>query len=330
VLDLAYRLARPFLFRLDAEDAHQLVLSLLRVAGPYLPRRRAAGRPVDAFGLRFPNPIGLAAGLDKNALALPAWQALGFGHVEVGTVTPRPQAGNPRPRIFRLPADRALINRMGFPNDGAAAVAGRLARRPAGLIVGGNVGKGRETPIERAADDYDAAARALEPRVDYLAVNVSSPNTAGLRLLQAPDQAAEIVARVRAVTAKPILLKLAPDLDLAALPEIVAAARGAGASGLIATNTTSGRDGLDTVGALAEQQGGLSGPPLRARALRFTERLAEVAGPSLPVVSAGGVSTAGDVRDRLAAGARLVQLYTALIYAGPGLPRRLAEGDDLG
>jgi dihydroorotate dehydrogenase len=331
VLDLAYRAALPLLFRLDAEDAHQLVLSLLRVAGPYLPRGRAAGRPVDAFGLRFPNPIGLAAGLDKNALALAAWRWLGFGHVEVGTVTPRPQAGNPRPRVFRLPADCALINRMGFPNDGAAAVAGRLARRPAGLIVGGNVGKGRETPLERAADDYAAAALALEPRVDYLAVNVSSPNTAGLRLLQAPAHAAEIVARVRALTAKPILLKLAPDLDLAALPEIVAAARGAGASGLIATNTTSARDGLAAAATIAaEQSGGLSGRPLRARALRFTERLAEVAGPDLPVISAGGIATPDDVRDRLAAGARLVQLYTALIYEGPGLPGRLAERDDLG
>ena len=351
LLDLAYRLTRPLLFRLDAEDAHQLVLSILRLTGPYLPRAGAGACPVEVFGLRFANPIGLAAGLDKNALALPAWRALGFGHVEIGTVTPEPQPGNPRPRLFRLPSDRALINRMGFPNDGAVAVARRLARRtPVGfpplvvgassssdpspsfppLVVGGNVGKGRDTPLDRAADDYAAAARALEPHVDYLAVNVSSPNTAGLRLLQAPAQAAEIVARVRALTPKPVLLKLAPDLDPATLPEIVAAARGAGASGLIATNTTSGREGLSTRGRLAEQQGGLSGPPLRARALRFTERLAEIAGADLPVVSVGGIFTAQDVRDRLSAGARLVQLYTALIYEGPALPQRLAKSKDLG
>jgi dihydroorotate dehydrogenase len=339
VLDAGYALARPALFRLDAEGAHRLVLALLRLLGPrpcapaglFLRRLIGADDPrlaVEAFGLRFPNPIGLAAGMDKNAVALPAWAALGFGHVEVGTVTPLRQPGNPRPRLFRLPADRALINRMGFPNEGAPRVARRLAgrARPLPIVVGGNVGKGRDTPLERAADDYAAAAAALGPHVDYLAVNVSSPNTPGLRRLQEPAQAAEIVARVRAVTGRPILLKLGPDLELDALAEIVAAARAAGAAGLIATNTTSRRDALRTDRAVVREAGGLSGAPLRARALRFTERLADLGGADLPVVSVGGIASADDVRDRLAAGARLVQLYTALIYEGPGLVARLLHG----
>jgi dihydroorotate dehydrogenase len=335
-LDLGYALARRALFRLDAEEAHRLVLALLRLSGAAgghgaaLGLRRLIGADdprlaVEAFGLRFPSPIGLAAGMDKNAVALPAWAALGFGHVEVGTVTPCPQPGNPRPRVFRLPAEGALINRMGFPNEGAARVARRLADRDRALplVIGGNVGKGRDTPLERAADDYAAAAAAIGPQVDYLAVNVSSPNTPGLRQLQAPAQAAEIVARVRAVAGRPVLLKLGPDLDLDALPEIVAAARAAGAAGLIATNTTSSRDGLRTGDAVAREAGGLSGAPLRARALRLTERLADLGGGDLPVVSVGAVASPADVRDRLAAGARLVQLYTALVYEGPALVPRL-------
>jgi dihydroorotate dehydrogenase len=320
--------ARPVLFRLDPEDAHALMLALLRAAS----RAPAAllllralvgaddpGLAVEAFGLRFPNPIGLAAGLDKNALALPAWAGLGFGHVEVGTVTPEPQPGNPRPRIFRLPGQRALINRMGFPNEGAEAVSRRLGARPRlPIVVGGNVGKGIATPLERAVDDYERAARAVAPHVDYLAVNVSSPNTPGLRRLQAPEQASAILRRVRAVAPIPVLLKLAPDLDDAELPEIVAAAREAGASGLIATNTTSGRPGLGGV-ALAAEAGGLSGAPLRDRSSELTARLVELSGPTLPLISVGGIGSAEDVRARLAAGARLVQVYTGLIYQGPGL-----------
>src|SRR5262245_13948052 len=335
-LDVGYALARRALFRLDAEEAHHLVLTLLRLvgaAGPSLRLRRLIGADdpglaVEAFGLRFPSAIGLAAGMDKNAVALPAWAGLGFGHVEVGTVTPCRQPGNPRPRLFRLPAERALINRMGFPNEGAARVARRLAERDRALplVIGGNVGKGRDTPLERAADDYAAAAAAIGRHVDYLAVNVSSPNTPGLRQLQAPAQAAEIVARVRAVASRPVLLKLAPDLELDALPEIVAAARGAGASGLIATNTTSARDGLRGVDGVAREAGGLSGAPLRARALRLTERLADLGGADLPSISVGGAASPADVRDGLAAGARLIQLYTALVYEGPGLVARLVRG----
>lgn len=282
---------------------------------------------VEAFGLRFPNALGLAAGLDKNAVALPAWAALGFGHVEVGTVTPLPQPGQARPRLFRLPRHEALINRLGFPNQGAAAVARRLAARPPGLpiLVGGNIGKGSETPLERAADDYRLAAEVLLPHVAYLAANVSSPNTPGLRRLQAPEQIASILAVVRPLSSRPVLLKLAPDLPPESLPELVAAARESGAAGLIAANTTVERTGLVAPGRLAGEPGGLSGRPLRARALALTSRLAELAGPELPIIGVGGISSAADVRERLAAGARLVQVYTALVYRGPGLAARLAH-----
>jgi dihydroorotate dehydrogenase len=272
-------------------------------------------------GLRFPNRFGVAAGLDKNAVALNGWAALGFGHVEVGTVTPLAQPGNPPPRLFRLPAERALINRLGFPNDGAPVVARRLARRPPDLplVVGANIGKGKETPLAAAVDDYRRAAGVLAPYVDFFTVNVSSPNTPGLRDLQAPERLAAIVSELRGSTYAPVLVKLAPDLEWDALPDLVAAARQAGAAGLVAANTTIQRPGVLRTSAAASEPGGLSGAPLRAQAVRLTARLAELAGHDLAVVSVGGIFSAADVRERLAAGARLVQLYTGLVYAGPGL-----------
>jgi dihydroorotate dehydrogenase len=334
MLDAAYAMARPALFRMDAERAHELVLEVLRKASAAPPGPRVARRllgaddprhSVTVFGLRFPNPIGLAAGLDKNALALSAWAALGFGHVEIGTVTPAAQVGNPRPRVFRLPSERALVNRMGFPNDGADVVAQRLARRPHDLpiIVGGNIGKGYATPLSNAVEDYRRAAQLVMPHVDYVAVNVSSPNTPGLRELQAPDEVSRILEALRPLGRKPILLKLAPDLEFGALPETVAAAREAGSAGFIATNTSSERAGLVHPSSAAREPGGLSGAPLREKALAFTARLAELAGPDLPIIGVGGIFTAADVRERLAAGARLVQVYTALIYEGPGLVAKL-------
>ena len=328
-LDVAYALLRPALFRLEPERAHALALACLAAAtrDPRLlrviRRRLLVEQPVEAFGLRFANPIGLAAGLDKNALALTGWAALGFSHVEVGTVTPRAQPGNPRPRVFRLPHDRALINRMGFPNDGAAAVAERLTMRPAGLVVGGNIGKGRETPLEAALDDYLAAAQLLGPLVDYLAINVSSPNTPGLRLLQTPEHLATSVTELRRLAGRPVLVKLAPDLHDDALPELVSAVRQAGAAGLIAANTTTSRVNLRYPSPLAVEAGGLSGVPLACQALALTARLADLAGPDLTVISVGGIFSAADVQARLAAGARLVQVYTSLVYQGPGLVPRL-------
>jgi dihydroorotate dehydrogenase len=333
LIDAAYALARPGLFRLDAERAHALALACLAAAtrdarvALAMRRRLLVNRPVEAFGFRFANPIGLAAGLDKNGLALNGWAALGFGHVEVGTVTPRAQSGNPRPRVFRLPADQALINRLGFPNEGAAAVASRLKVRPPGLVVGGNIGKGRDTPLEAALEDYLVAAEVLAPVVDYLAINVSSPNTPGLRLLQTAEHLATSVAELRRLAQRPVLVKLAPDLDFEALPELVVAVREAGAAGLIATNTTTSRLGLRYPSPLAVEPGGLSGPPLACQAQALTARLAALAAPDLVVISAGGISTPADVQARLSAGARLVQVYTSLIYQGPALiPRLLPRG----
>jgi dihydroorotate dehydrogenase len=303
------------------------VVDRMPAAVPVMRRLLGADRPelrVYAFGLAFPNPVGLAAGLDKNGVALAAWAALGFGHVEVGTVTPRAQPGQPLPRVFRLRRYDALINRMGFPNDGAWSVASRLAAvsRTSPMVIGGNVGKGVNTPLDRAADDYAAAAEILLPHVDYLAANISSPNTPGLRQLQAPDQVAEIVGRLRPLTTKPVLVKLAPDLDDGVLPDLVAAARSAGASGLIATNTTLARTGVED-DPHAHEAGGLSGPPLYARSLALTRRLVELGGSDLPVISAGGIASATDVHERLDVGAHLVQVYTGLIYGGPGLVGRL-------
>lgn len=334
-MDLAYALARPALFRVEAERAHELILTVLALGARSPAALRVIHRllgmddprhALEVFGLRFRNPIGVAAGLDKNARAVPVWGALGFGHVEIGTVTPRPQGGAPTPRVFRLREDRALINRMGFPNEGALAIAARLARRPRSprILVGGNVGKGADTPLERAGDDYELAARLLLPHVDYLAINVSSPNTPGLRQLQAPEQIAEILNRVRPLGARPVLLKLAPDLDPAVLPELVAAAREAGASGFIATNTTLSRDGVRH--PLAHEAGGLSGVPLRTRATAFIARLAALAGHDLPVIGVGGISTAADLRAHVGSGARLVQVYTSLVYEGPTIAARLLQG----
>jgi dihydroorotate dehydrogenase len=333
LLDSLYRVARPALFALNAEDAHWLVLKLSEwfslapqalplLGGMLLP---PLAQPVEAFGLGFRNRIGLAAGLDKNAIALHAWAALGFGHVAVGTVTPRPQDANPGPRLFRLREDKALINRLGFPNGGAVEVAKRLRpeRRPSGLIVGGNIGKGRETPLEAASDDYRTAAETLGPVVDYLTINVSSPNTANLRQLQAPGQLADIVKEVRRVSGRPVLVKLSPDLADDALPEIVAAARQAGAVGLIAANTTTSRLALRYPSRDAYQAGGLSGAPIGAQVLRMTERLAQLAGNDLTIISVGGIFTPADVQDRLNAGATLVQICTSLVYEGPGLVARL-------
>jgi len=327
---------KPLLFRLDAERAHHFVFDNLKRAAR-LPGTGALLRGLydyqhpslarEVFGLKFPNPVGLAAGFDKNAVLTDELASLGFGFVEIGTVTPRPQPGNPVPRLFRLPQDAALINRMGFNNDGAAAVAARLARRQnRQLIIGGNIGKNKDTPNERAADDYVAAFEALAEVVDYFVVNVSSPNTPGLRELQDKKPLISLLQQVQArnllrPTPRPLLLKIAPDLTDAQLDDILEIARETQLSGLVATNTTISRDGLTTPTPTVAGYGagGLSGRPLRARATEVIAYLHQKSQGALPIIGAGGIHSAQDALEKLAAGATLVQLYTGFIYEGPGL-----------
>jgi dihydroorotate dehydrogenase len=279
------------------------------------------------WGLRFPNPVGLAAGMDKGQVVVPAWFRLGFGFVEIGTVTPRPQKGNPRPRLFRLAEESALINRMGFNNPGAERVARRLARLPRQPgPVGVNVGRNKDTPNERAADDYVAAFRALAPYAQLASINVSSPNTPGLRALQAElgTLVAEVVESRNALRRRiPVLVKLSPDEPDDRLIGMAQTAQAAGADGIIATNTTIDRSGVRGHPRAAEQ-GGLSGAPLRERALHVCRLLYR--NVSVPIVGVGGIFTAEDAYARIRAGASLIQIYTALVYEGPGLPRRISRG----
>jgi len=338
---LSYRSIRPLLFSLDPESVHRLTLSLLALAGG-LPTLRSvlerafsvphSSRPVQAFGLTFANPVGLAAGYDKDGRAMHGLACLGFGHVELGTVTPQPQAGNPRPRIFRLPADEALINRMGFPNQGVERLLGRLRRRPKDIVIGVNIGKGAATPLGAAAEDYLVLLRALHPYVDYLAVNVSSPNTPGLRELQDRSQLGNLLRALYAARAElggrriPILVKLAPDLSDVQLAEAVQVIEESGMDGIIASNTTTARPALRS--PHRDQGGGLSGAPLSERALQVVRKVGELSGGRLPVIASGGILAAADARDALQAGASLVQLYTGLVYRGPGLVREILESLD--
>ena len=338
--DALWRAAiRPLLFRLDAELAHRIAFAVLRVALAPRPlrglARRLARRDPDratvlrteALGLTFANPVGLAAGFDKDAAGFAQLAALGFGFVEVGTVTPQPQPGNPRPRLFRLPADRALVNRMGFNNHGAAAAAARLRRRgPADGVVGANVGRNRDSPS--AVEDYVRCTETLGSLADYVAVNVSSPNTAGLRDLQRADALRPLLAAVRAATDRPVLVKVAPDLDDQQVDEIADLALELGIDGIIATNTTISREDLGTPATTLDAlgAGGLSGAPLQAQALHVLRRLRARVGDRLVLVAAGGIETAEDAWARIRAGATLVQLYTGFVYGGPATARRMAWG----
>jgi dihydroorotate dehydrogenase len=321
-MGIAYGCLKALLFRLDPEKAHELALRAARSGGSGLARilggRQATGPAREVAGLRFPNPVGLAAGLDKNGIALPFWRALGFGFVEIGTVTPRPQPGNPPPRVWRFARHRALGNRLGFPSDGAAMVASRLRRdKLRGDVIGVNLGKNRDTPLPRAADDYVAALDATRSVADYFVVNVSSPNTPGLRELQTRAYLEEILGHVVAAAAgTPVLVKLSPDLEEPQLEDAIAACRAAGAGGLVLVNTTLARpDGVSF-------EGGLSGRPLAARAREVLAAARRLAG-DLPLVSVGGIDSPAEARARLEAGASLVQLYTGLVYEGPGLVGRI-------
>ena len=337
-----YALLKPLLFQLEPETAHELAMDALAFCSRHPGALRLlsllAERPeprlaVRRFGLTFPNPVGLAAGMDKHARALPAWAALGFGSVEVGSVTAQAQAGNPKPRLFRLAKDSALINRMGFNSDGADRVAARLellARRELRpqVPIGVNLGKSRGTPLERAHEDYLYSLAKLWPHGDYFVLNVSSPNTAGLRELQLGARLEPLLRAVQAfvrqqAAPKPLLLKIAPDLTWAELDALAGLTRSYGLAGLIATNTTLERHRLSSA---VDEAGGLSGKPLRKRALQVLRHLHKRVGDELPIISVGGIFSANDVVERLEAGASLVQLYTSLIYEGPLLVKRLTQG----
>jgi len=330
-----YYLLRPLLFNLSPEKAHTVTLGLLRF-GLAVPGMKALFNKLynvkhpslerEVFGLKFPNPVGLAAGFDKDAKHYEDLSCLGFGFFEIGTITPKPQDGNPQPRLFRLPSDQALINRMGFNNGGLDAAIARLKHRNPNIIVGGNIGKNKLTPNEDAVNDYITCFDGLFPYVDYFVVNVSSPNTPGLRELQEKEPLTHLLKTLQGINngkpkRKPILLKIAPDLTNSQLDDIIAIVQETKLDGLIATNTTINRGNLvtpstelATIGA-----GGLSGKPLRQRATEVIKYLHQKSGGSFPIIGVGGIMTPEDAQEKLDAGAALVQLYTGFVYGGPSL-----------
>ncbi|CAG4882429.1 dihydro-orotate oxidase, FMN-linked [Georgfuchsia toluolica] len=324
-----YCLIRPLLFRLDAETAHEITLAGLKRLNSLglLPVTRTAGRQVQAMGLTFPNPVGLAAGLDKNGECIEAWGKLGFGFVEVGTVTPRPQPGNPKPRMFRLPEKQAVINRLGFNNHGVDALLENVGAARYKGILGINIGKNFDTPIERAADDYLICLDKVYSRASYVAVNISSPNTANLRQLQGEAELDALlgVLKVRQTALAdrhgryvPLVLKIAPDLDTEQVTRIAAALRRHRIDGVIATNTTLGRDGVENM-PQAKENGGLSGAPLFDKSTAVIKKLAAALGNELPIIGVGGITDGASARAKIDAGATLVQFYTGMIYRGLNL-----------
>ena len=355
-----YSWIRPLLFRLDAERAHHLTLNALRLAsglpfGQQILRAlfNAPDQPVQAFGLTFKNRVGLAAGYDKNGTAIAGLGALGFGHLEIGTVTRLPQAGNPKPRVYRVPESRGLINSMGFPNGGVEMLLAQLAGkttdderqttdqtvvgRPSSVIapiLGINIGKGKDTPIERAAEDYCALLEQVHARADYIALNISSPNTMNLRQLQARAAIEDLLRQVVAVrnelavrnklaVRKPVLVKIAPDLNESEIDDVLEAIEATGIDGIIATNTTLSREGLP---AYAQPlKGGLSGAPLTAKSTQVIRHIAQQTQGRLPIIGVGGIMSPADAVAKLEAGATLVQVYTGMIYYGPSLARDIAR-----
>src|SRR5881398_1395630 len=329
------RFVRPLLFSLDAEAAHHLTIAALRFASHIdlalrpLKVFQPPSRPRSVFGLSFPNPIGLAAGLDKNGVALPAWEALGFGFVEIGTVTAKGQPGNQKPRIFRLPEQQALINRLGFNNDGADTIAERLrkvqksGRWPGSCRIGINIGKSKVTPLGEATEDYLYSFRLLREFADYITLNVSSPNTPGLRQLQEPAALAQLLRAIRdenRKNPKPVLVKIAPDLSSNELEELMETCEQNGIAGIIATNTTLDHSSIPPA---RDQEGGLSGAPLREKSTALVSNIA--ARSTISVVASGGIFDAQSAREKFDAGAQLLQLYTGYIYRGPSLLREMME-----
>ncbi|BBX87396.1 quinone-dependent dihydroorotate dehydrogenase [Mycolicibacterium aubagnense] len=330
-----YRALRWVFFRVSPERIHTWVFALLRVATGLGVSRRLLAKwlaPSDpvlettVFGVTFPGPVGLAAGFDKNGSGINAWGPMGFGYAEVGTVTAQAQPGNPAPRLFRLPEDRALLNRMGFNNHGAGELAIKLTRSQSTVPIGVNIGKTKVTPPERAVDDYAESARLCGPLADFVVVNVSSPNTPGLRDLQAVASLRPILAAVRAETTKPVLVKIAPDLSDDDVDEIADLAVELGLAGIVATNTTISREGLLTPGVDELGPGGVSGPPVAARSLEVLRRLHKRVGGQLVLISVGGIETADDAWERITAGASLVQGYTGFIYSGGLWAKHIHDG----
>jgi dihydroorotate dehydrogenase len=326
-----YRLARPLLFSLDAEDAHQLALRGAALAALVAAPR--VHRPVRAMGIEFFNPVGLAAGLDKDAAHIDAFAALGFGFIEVGTVTPRAQPGNPRPRLFRLPEKQAIINRFGFNSAGVDAFLDNVRAARWKGPLGINIGKNADTPAERAADDYAAALEKVYAHASYVTINISSPNTKGLRTLQEGHSLDLLLQRLASLRTGliekhgkrvPLVVKVAPDLGAREIQDIADTVRRHGIDGLIATNTSTTREGVEGL-RHATEAGGLSGAPIRDRATSVLRQFAEKLGGELALIGAGGIVSSSDMKEKLDAGATLVQLYTGLVYRGPGLVEECAS-----
>lgn len=334
-------LIRPILFLFDPEKIHHFVFGVLRLKGAipgFKPILRLLfnyqhpGLERNILGLTFKNPIGLAAGFDKDAKLIDELACFGFGFIEIGTLTPKPQPGNDKPRLFRLPQDQALINRMGFNNGGVLAAVERLKKRKSGVIVGGNIGKNKNTPNERALDDYAYCIEALYPVVDYFVVNVSSPNTPGLRDLQEKEPLRKLLTFVKAQVAskiiyKPVLLKIAPDLTVEQLDDVIEILKETKTDGIIATNTTISRDGLSISADVVQQigAGGLSGKPLTRHSTEVIRYLRNQLGSDFPIIGVGGIMSVEDAIDKLNAGADLIQLYTGFVYEGPGFVKRIVK-----
>ena len=329
---MTYSLIKPLLFAVDPELAHDVSLEMLQQFHRLLPQRRIQ-QPTRVMGLDFPNPVGLAAGLDKNADYIDGLSRLGFGFIEVGSVTPRPQPGNPQPRIFRLSRQQSLINRMGFNNKGVDYLVERVRDKPRDFVLGINIGKNRDTPLDEALSDYCLGLEKVYPYADYVAINISSPNTPGLRELQNEMALENLLAAIgeqrrrledRHQLRRPLALKLSPDLDRRAVPALADILRCHAVDGLIATNTTLDREPVSGH-RLAAEAGGLSGAALRERSREVLSAFARELGGEIPIISVGGIDSVAEARLRFELGASLIQLYTGLIYRGPGLVNRIAE-----
>ncbi len=333
-----YSLLRNVLFQLDAETTHEFAINNLRrfanTPVDMLWRQKQPLKPVEVFGLKFPNPVGLAAGLDKNGECIDAFAAMGFGFIEVGTVTPRPQAGNPKPRLFRLPEANAIINRMGFNNDGVDKLVDNVKKARFEGILGINIGKNKDTPNEKGKDDYIHCMRKVYPHATYITVNISSPNTPGLRELQYGDALDDLLGSLRSeqedLGAKhhkrvPLLVKIAPDLDLMEIKQIAGSLIKNQIDGVIATNTTLDREAVKGL-AHAEEAGGLSGRPVQEKSVYVIDNLRKIVGDRMPIIGVGGIDDAASAKAKFDAGAQLVQLYTGFIYQGPSLIKKIVIG----